>query len=105
MQPLKDRVLLVTDPTVEEVDVTIIKEDLEEAPPVHEGPGAESEVVEYAEPGETYRIIDQRGGWARIEIRDITGWVHGENLSEIKTMEMKEFEEIKEEEGEEEEAN
>ncbi len=106
MQPLRDRVLMVTeepDIEVEEVDVAFIIDDVEEEFPVHEGPGEQTDVVEFAEEGKAYRITAQRAGWLRLEIEEISGWIEGDHVEEITTMELNEFEELQEDEEETEE--
>jgi len=90
MQPLQDRVRMVMEEDAEHMDVAVISEELEEDPEVYAGPGEEQEVVGVAERGEEYRATAQRGGWVRIELEEVEGWIHGENVEAIKTVEVEE---------------
>ncbi|MEA2092655.1 MAG: pilus assembly protein PilM, partial [Patescibacteria group bacterium] len=97
MQPLKSRILLaLEDEKVETIDVVFISDDIEEEIVVYSGPGEDSEVIDYnVSSGEFYIATGQRAGWIRIKIEDREGWINGNDLKAIETMDIKEFEKMK----------
>ncbi len=94
MQPLKNRILLVMEREDVTIDIAIVREDLEESPPVHQGPGTATEIIGTVEMGGMYRVTGQRAGWVRIEFEDISGWIVGDNLQTIRTIDEEDFEEV-----------
>ncbi len=87
IQPLKQRVLLQLDGGDSQVmDVVIIKNELDEEPVVRRGPGREQEVIGEVVPGETYQATAQLAGWIRIKMGDIEGWIYGEIVEKIETV-------------------
>ena len=98
MQPLKNRIMLVLEESKNEmVDVAFISDDTEEEITVYNGPGDESGVVGYVSSGEIYMATGQRAGWVRITMEDNEGWIDGDQLKGLKTMEVEEFKTKKEE--------
>ncbi len=98
MQPLKNRIMLVLEESKNEmVDVAFISDDTEEEIAVYNGPGDESGVVGYVSSGEIYMATGQRAGWVRITMEDNEGWIDGDQLKGLKTMEVEEFKTKKEE--------
>ncbi len=94
IQPLKHRVLLHLDDdkVVYTVDVAVVRDDGEGVVFVRRGPGETQEVIGEAIPGESYEVTAQLAGWVRVKFEEGEGWIYGEDLDSIDTVDITEDE-------------